>query len=103
MIEDKNKLIRGVYYDQENGFGSINDIYKQSHRILNIITLNDVNEFLNKQKSRQTKAYRGFNSYVAKAPLQAMQADLAVLTDSAPDNNGYTYVCVAVDIFTKML
>ena len=55
MSEDKDKVIRGVYHDADNGFGSINDTYKQSHRILNTITLNDVNELLNKQKSRQTK------------------------------------------------
>ena len=57
---------------------------------------------LNRQKSRQTKAYRGFNSYVAKEPLQEIQIDLAIFTDSSPDNNGYTYVFVAVDIFTKI-
>ena len=62
----KDKIIRGVYYDADGGFGSINDTYKQSHRILNTTALNDVNDFLNRQKSRQTKTYRGFNSYVAK-------------------------------------
>ena len=65
MGEDKNKIIRGVYYDKDSSFGSINDTYKQSHRILNTITLNDVNEFPSRQKSRQTNTYRGFNSYVA--------------------------------------
>ena len=70
MSEDKDKIIRGVYYDADDGLGSINDTYKQSHRILNTITLNDVKHVLDKQKSRQTKSYRGFNSYVAKEPLQ---------------------------------
>ena len=40
---------------------------------------------------------------MAKEPLQEIQIDLAIFTDSAPDNNGYKYVFVAVDIFTKML
>ena len=31
-----------------------------------------------------------------------MQIDLAICIDSAPDNNCYTYVFVAVDIFTKI-
>ena len=87
---DKDKVIRQIYYDPDDGFGSINETYKKAHHILNTITVNDVNEFLNKQKSRQTKSYRGFNSYVAKEPLQEIQIDLAVFTDSAPDNNGYT-------------
>ena len=49
-MSDKDKVIRNVYYDADKGFGSINDTYKQAHHILNTITINDVNEFLNKQK-----------------------------------------------------
>ena len=102
MGEDKDEIMRDVYYDADDGFGSINDTYKQSHRILNTITLNDVKDFLDRQKPRQTKAYRGFNSYVAKEPLQEIQVGSATFTDSAPDNNGYKYAFVAVDIFTKI-
>ena len=102
MSEDKDKIVRGVYYDAGNGFGSNNDTYKQAHRILNTITLKGVGKFLNRQTARQTKAYRGFNSYVAKEPLQELQKYLATFTDSAPANNGYTYAFVAVYIFTKM-
>ena len=102
MSEDKDKIIRGVYYDADDGFGSINDTYKQSHRILNAITLSDVKDVLDRQKSRQTKAYRGFNSYVAKEPLQEIQVDLAIFIDSAPGNNDYKYAFVAVGIFTKI-
>ena len=39
-----DKEIRGVYYDADNGFGSINATYKRAHHILNTITLNDVKE-----------------------------------------------------------
>ena len=102
MSEDNNNTIRGVYYDQENGFGSINDTHKQSRRILNTITLNYVRDFLSRQKSRQTKAYGGFNSYVAKEPLQELQIDIAGFTRSAEVNDGYKYCFVAVDIFTKI-
>ena len=31
--EDKNKVIRSVYYDVDTGFGSINDTYQQSKNI----------------------------------------------------------------------
>ena len=102
MREDTYKLIRGVYYDADDGFGSINDTYKQLHRILNTITLNGVNDFLNRQKSRQTETYRGFNSYVAKEPSQEVQVDIADFTRSAEVNDGYRYAFVAVDIFTKI-
>jgi len=102
MSEDKDKVIRQVYYNSDSGFGSINDTYKQAHHILNTITVNDVKDFLNRQKSRQTKSYRGFNSYVAKEPLQEIQIDIADFTRSVEMNDGYRYCFVAVDIFTKI-
>ena len=101
-MSDKDKIIRQIYYDVHDGFGSINETYRKAHHILNTITLNDVKEFLNKQKSRQTKAYRGFNSYVAKEPLQELQIDISDFTRSAEMNEGYRYAFVAVDIFTKI-
>ena len=101
--EDKYKIIRGVYYDADTGFGSINETYQQANKILNSITYNDVKEFLQRQKSRQTKPYRGFNSYVAHEPLQEIQIDIADFTRSAEVNDGYRYLFVTVDIcFTKM-
>ena len=102
MTEEKNKIIRQVYYN-EDGFGSINETYKKAKNILNTITINDVKEFLSKQKGRQTKPYKGFNSYVADEPLEEIQIDLADFTKSASENDGYRYCMVAVDVFTKML
>ena len=99
--EDKDKLVRGVYYDADAGFDSINDTYKQAQTILNRITYNDVKQFLERQKSRQTKPYRGFNSYVAHEPLQEIQIDIADFTRSVKENDGYIYCFVAVDVFTK--
>ena len=46
MSEDRDEIIRGVYYDHESGFGSINATYKQAHHILNTFTLNGVKGFL---------------------------------------------------------
>ena len=100
--EDKDKIIRGVYYDADTGFGSINETYQQANKILNSITYNDVKEFLQRQKSRQTKPYRGFNSYVAHEPLQEIQIDIADFTRSADVNDGFRYLFVAIDIFTKI-
>ena len=57
--EDKDTIIRDVDYDADTGFGPINDTYQQAKKILNIITYNDAKEFLERQKSRQTKPYKG--------------------------------------------
>ena len=99
--EDKDKIIRGVYYDADTGFGSINETYQQTKTILTSITYNGVKEFLQRQKSRQTKPYRGFNSYVAHEPLQEIQIDIADFTRSADVNDGFRYLFVAVDILPK--
>ena len=99
-MENKEKIIRQIYYD-ESGFGSISETYKEAKKVFNTITINDVKEFLEKQKTRQFKAYKGFNSYVADHALQEIQIDIAVFTDSADENNGFKYCFVAIDIFTK--
>ncbi len=62
-------ILRQVYYN-ESGFGGIVETYKEAKNILNTITLDDVEEFLEKQKTRQIKGYTGFNSYVADHALQ---------------------------------
>ena len=99
--DEKDKVIRQVYYDADTGFGSIAETFKDAKKVLNSITYNDVKEFLERQKSRQTKPYRGFNSYVAHEPLQEIQIDIADFTRSVKENEGYRYCFVAVDVFTK--
>ena len=98
---NKDKIIRQIYYDSDNGFGSISETHREAKKILNSITYNDVKDFLERQKSRQTKGYRGFNSYVADKPLAELQTDIADFTASGALNNGFRYLFVAVDIFSK--
>jgi transposase InsO family protein len=100
--ENKSSVLRQVYYG-ENGFGSIAETYKEAKKILDSITYNDTKQWLEKQKSRQTKPYRGFNSYVAPNALHEFQIDLAVFTDSSKDNDGYKYLFLAIDVFSKYI
>ena len=102
-MTDKEAILRQIYYDKETGFGSIAETYRDAHKVLNTITYQDTKDWLDKQKSRQTKSYRGFNSYVAPKALHEFQVDLAVFTDSAKDNDGYKYAFVAIDIFSKYI
>ena len=97
---EADRIIRQVYYNSENGFGSISDTFKQSKKTLNAITYERVKDFLERRKSRQTKGYRGFNSYVAREPLQEIQLDIGIFTESSKENEGWKYLLVAVDIFT---
>ena len=100
--EDKETILRKIYYN-EDGFGSVYETYKEAKKQLNSITIEDTKKWLEKQKGRQTKAYKGFNSYVADEPLEEIQIDLADFTRSASENDGYRYCLVAVDVFTKIL
>ena len=100
--EEKDKVIRQIYHDADSGFGSIAETYKASKKVLNSITYDDVKDFLSRQRVRQFKGYRGFNSYVAKEPLQEIQMDIADFTKSAQANGGIRYLFVAIDIFTKI-
>ena len=53
--DEKEQRIRQVYYN-EDGFGSVNETYKESKQILNSITINDVKEFMQKQTISQLKS-----------------------------------------------
>ena len=66
--EEKEHVIRQVYYN-EDGFYGVSETYRKANIILDSITVANVKSFLDKQKGRQTKAYSGFNSYVAPKAL----------------------------------
>ena len=100
-MTEKDRIIRQVYYDTDTGFGSMKSTYDDAKKILITITYHDVKDFRERQISRQTKGYRGFNSYVAHEPLQELQIDIADFTASGALHDGYRYLLVAVDVFTK--
>ena len=102
-MSDKDSVIRSIYYDKDDGFDSAIATYRKANKVLNTITVADVKSWLEKQKSKQTKAYRGFNSYVAPKALHELQIDIAIFTDSANDNSGFKYAFVAIDIFSKYM
>ena len=99
---EKDKIIRGVYYDADTGFGSVRQTYDDAHKIMNSITYAYVKDFLERQKSRQFKAYRGFNSYIADSPLEEIQLDISDFTESGAVNDGFRWALVGIDIFTKI-
>ena len=99
--ETKDKQLRGIYYDADTGFSSIQQTYKEANRQNPKITMDYVKKWFEKQKGHQLKAYRGFNSYIADAPLDEVGADLADYSRSKQHNDGYAYIFVAVDYFTK--
>jgi hypothetical protein len=98
----KDNIIKKVYYSDDIGFGSIASTYREANKQYPGITLQNVQDWMNKQKHKQTKfKYSGEKSYVANHPLQQIEIDLIDMTSKASDNNGYRYAVVGVDIFSK--
>jgi LAS superfamily LD-carboxypeptidase LdcB len=104
-MADKDSVIRGIYYDKGDGFDSIINTYRKANKVLDTITVTAAKLFTEKQKGsyKHIKPYSGFNSYVAPKALFEFQVDLAIFTDSAPDNNGFKFAFVAIDIFNKCI
>ena len=101
-LTDKEKIIKAVYEDKEQGFGSIKDTFKQANEKDKSIKLDDVKKYLDKQPFRQTQfTYKKFNSYVSPGPIFELEMDLVDFTDKAKENDGYRYGLVAIDNFTK--
>ena len=74
--ETKERILREVWYDPEDGFGSALATFKEAVKRDPSITKADVKAFLDKQESRQRRRGKG-NSYVADYPCEQLQLDVA--------------------------
>jgi hypothetical protein len=96
---NKDSVISQVYYDVKGGYGSIDKTWQAARKIDPKITKAQVKAFLDKQEVRQGKKRRGDNSYVAFAPREEYQIDLADFSKEG----AYRYAFVCIDVFSKML
>ena len=98
----KERIIKEVYEDKEQGYGSIKDTFKQAVKKDPSIKLDDVKKYLDKQSFRQTQfTYKKFNSYISPGPMHELEVDLVDFTKKAKENDGFRYGLVAIDNFTK--
>ena len=95
----KDHIIAEAYYDERQGFGSIEHTLKRAREKDATITRGDVKEFLDKQEVKQQRKPTKVNSFVADLPRQEFQVDLADFGASAKPR----YCFVAIDIFSKKL
>ena len=47
-MSDKDSVIRGIYYDREDGFESVINTYRKANKVPNTITVADVRNFIEK-------------------------------------------------------
>ena len=105
----KEQVISNVYYDLEDGFGSIQETYKKAKAQDTEITLDDVKKFMTKQPNKQSKGYRGTNSYTAPFARFEYQIDIMVMAPLSkepevkikPSKKEPRYVLVVIDIFSN--
>ena len=101
-LTDKERIIKEVYENREQGYGSIKDTFKQAVKKDPSIKLDDVKKYLDKQPHRQTQfTYKKFNSFVSPGPKFEFEMDLIDMTKKAGENAGYQYGWVTIDNFTK--
>ena len=106
----KEDIISNVYYDVDEGFGSIQETYKKAKEQDPSITRVDVETFMKKQPNKQIRGYRGYNSFTAPFSRWEYQIDIMhmkpltkVPEAKIPMKNGEPpYALVVIDIFSKM-
>ena len=93
----KERIIAEAFYDEKNGFGSIQHTLTRARQKDPSITRGDVKAFLDNQEVKQRRKPLQVNSFVADLPRQEFQVDLA---DFGAEANP-RYCFVAIDIFSK--
>ena len=71
----KDKAIAKIYYNPEDGYGSIARTFKDAKVYNNEITLDDVKSWFSKEVGRKIQL-KGYNSFVVSAPYVEYQLDL---------------------------
>ena len=97
-----------IYYDVEDGFGSVRDLdlYEKARKVDVGITLDMVSTWMRAQPNKQTRNYKNYNSYTAPFPKYEFQIDLmdvsSLLRDVGSEiKSQLRYGLVCIDIFSK--
>jgi hypothetical protein len=98
---DKDKILQSIYYDVSDGFDTVNATYKKANEAMPSITFEYVKQWLSKQKIRQGKPLRTWNSYVSPGPKHQYAVDIADFQKIADKNDKYIYLLLCIDTFTK--
>ena len=103
---EKEKVLGKIYYDVDEGFGSVRDLYEKARKVDVGITLDMVSAWMRAQPNKQTKNYKNYNSYTAPFPKYEFQIDLMDVTSLLRDvgseiKSQRRYGLVCIDIFSK--
>ena len=96
-------IIRKIFYDVRDGFGSIEETWKAAKKQNPQITKAIVRDFIKRQAIRQKKKEPKWNSWVAREALQTIQIDLAEMPKRIFGESEFKYALFAYDVFSKKL
>jgi len=103
------KALHDIYYNPSNNasFSSVNRLYNEAKKEVPNITINTVKQFLDKQFSytlhKPVRHNFERNRVLASRPNQHWQADLVDMRAYAKENDGYNYILMIIDVFSKIL
>ena len=106
---DKNNILLNLYQDTEktNSYGSIRGLLQNAKKILPSINRKDVINFLKTQKAYTlhwiTNKIFLHRRVIAPKPGIIASCDLADLSSLSRYNNGYKYILVFVDVFSRFV
>ena len=104
---EKEKVLEKKYYDVEEGFGSVRDLYEKARKVDAGITLDMVSTWMRAQPNKQTRNYKNYNSYAAPFLKYEFQIDLMDVTSLLRDagseiKSQLRYGLVCIDIFSQL-
>ena len=103
---DKDEILKKLFYNVDEGFGSVRDLYEKANKVEAGFTLDYVSEWMKSQPNKQTRNYKNYNSYTAPFPKYEFQIDLMVMSSLLNDvgvdvKNQPKFGFVCIDIFSK--
>ena len=111
MVKQTNKFstLQSIYENPLNvgSFSSIHKLYKSAKKVIKDISLKDVKKFLETQDSytlhRPSKKNFLSQRILAPKPKVIISLDLIDIKNLSEFNNGYKYLILFVDVFSKYL
>lgn len=103
------EILKKIYYDPESpaGYSGALRLFTAAKNQIPGLTIEKVKQFLSKQFAYslhyQVRKHFKRNKVVALRPLEQMQSDLIELQEYASVNNGFRFILVLIDVFTKKL
>src|SRR5690242_12507209 len=104
-MDKLNEIIKRAFYDPQNGLISARNLYRKLKPNNPKITLKLITEFIKNQVTTQVHTAKKIplNEYnEIRAPgLGEFQLDILDLSNYARHNNGFRYILVVVDIYSR--